>query len=117
MQGGRCELCGRRMPRLERHHLIPRTRHSNKRNKRMFERAEVHERLAMLCEACHATVHATFSEKELEQEYNTVEALAAHPDVARFVRYARKQPPTAKIRVRRTAALRDERRRQRRRRK
>src|ERR1051326_1168751 len=48
-----CQLCGRRVSMLTRHHLIPRTRHANKRNKREFERKEVKRRIAWLCRACH----------------------------------------------------------------
>ncbi len=38
-----CELCGRAAVDLTRHHLIPRTRHKNKRNKKMFDRQEIHQ--------------------------------------------------------------------------
>jgi len=44
-----CQLCGRQVGLLTRHHLIPRTRHANKRNKRDFERKEVKHRIAWLC--------------------------------------------------------------------
>lgn len=39
---GDCAICGREET-LTRHHLIPRTRHYNKRNKREFERAVVRQ--------------------------------------------------------------------------
>ena len=61
---GVCDLCGRIVSERERHHLIPRTRHKNKRNKKLFDRREVHERLAMLCKPCHKTIHAVLTEKE-----------------------------------------------------
>ena len=50
---GRCGLCGREPERLTRHHLIPRTRHANRRNKRDFDRDEVQARVAWLCRPCH----------------------------------------------------------------
>ena len=87
-----CELCGRKVSERTRHHLIPRTRHANKRNKRDFERADVKHRIAWLCRPCHSHVHALFTEKTLEREFNTLESLAAHPDVARFVNWIRKKP-------------------------
>ena len=90
----RCDLCGRAVRRLEKHHLIPRTRHANKKNKKTFDRLEVRTRLAMLCGPCHKTVHATLTEKQLEAEYNTLEALRDHPDIARFVAWVRRQPDT-----------------------
>lgn len=87
-----CELCGRPVPRLTRHHLIPRTRHRNRRNKREFDRSEVHERVAWLCRPCHDHVHAVFSEKTLEREYNTLESLRREPEIARFVEWIAARP-------------------------
>lgn len=96
----RCELCDRATGDLTRHHLIPRTRHSNRRNKRDFDRKDVRTRIAMLCRACHKQVHASLSEKELERYYNTLAALRAHPDIGRFVKWVRKQAPGAHVTVR-----------------
>lgn len=90
----RCELCGRPVPRLTRHHLIPRTRHHNRRNKREFDRSEVHGRVAWLCRPCHDHVHAVFSEKTLEREYNTLERLRNEPQIARFVDWIAGKPAT-----------------------
>ena len=90
-KGGPCELCGRVVKRRTRHHLIPRSRHANKRVKRSFGRDELH-RTVLLCGACHRQVHRTLTEKELEREYNTVEALLSHPDISRFVRWIERNP-------------------------
>lgn len=97
----RCELCGRVVSQLTKHHLIPRTRHRKKRTKRVFSRREVQGRVAWLCRACHSNLHATLSEKALEQEYNTLGSLAAHPEIARFTAWVRKQRPGLRVRVRR----------------
>jgi hypothetical protein len=88
-----CELCGRPVASLTRHHLIPRARHGNRRNRRDFDRREVHERIAWLCRPCHDHVHAELSEKELEREYNTLERLRAHPGIARFAAWVSARPP------------------------
>jgi hypothetical protein len=90
--GGRCELCARLVREITRHHLVPRSRHKNKRNKKIFDRQDVHERIALLCRPCHRNIHATIGIKELEREYNTLEALAAHPDVRRFTRWIETKP-------------------------
>lgn len=95
-----CELCGREVEELTRHHLIPQTRHNNRKNKREFSRTEVKERIALLCRPCHKTVHATLDNKTLEQQYNTLESIAAHPDIQRFVTWIRKKPELAVLRVR-----------------
>ncbi len=93
-----CQLCLRIVP-LTRHHLIPQTRHKNKKNKKTFSRQEVKARVAWLCRACHANVHACFNEKELERCYNTVELLAADESIQRFSAWVRKQQPGKRIRV------------------
>ncbi|HET7478670.1 MAG TPA: hypothetical protein VFJ72_04040 [Rubrobacteraceae bacterium] len=89
--GGVCGLCGRMVERRTRHHLIPRSRHGNKRVRRSFAREELNRTVA-LCPACHRQIHRTLTEKDLEREYNTVEALLSHPDILRFVRWIERKP-------------------------
>ena len=86
-----CGLCGRAAIDLTRHHLIPRTRHKNKRNKKMFDRQEIHQTVD-LCRPCHRHVHQTVDNQTLEREYNTVEDLLAHPDIKKFVDWIRTKP-------------------------
>ncbi len=85
-----CALCGREEE-VTRHHLVPRCRHANKRNKREFDRATVRQ-TAPFCRPCHRQVHAVLTEKELEREWNTVEKLRAHPEIARFLAWIRAKP-------------------------
>lgn len=87
----RCGLCGRPVERLTRHHLVPRTRHKNKKNKKTFDRREI-QRTIDLCQPCHRHVHAVLGNKELERDYNTVETLRSHPEVEKFVAWIRKKP-------------------------
>ena len=89
--GGDCELCRRPVEWLTRHHLVPRTRHKNKKNKKTFDRREIH-RTVGLCSPCHRHIHTVLDNKELERDYNTVEALRSHPDVERFVAWIGKKP-------------------------
>ncbi len=42
---------------------------------------------------CHRQIHALFSEAELETSYATVEALVAHPEMAKFITWVAKKPP------------------------
>lgn len=79
-----CQLCGRRVEHLTRHHLIPRMRHRAKRTRRSFARADLNHRIAWLCRPCHSHVHTVLSEKELASSFNTLVALAKHPDIKRF---------------------------------
>ncbi|WP_152670617.1 HNH endonuclease [Rubrobacter aplysinae] len=83
-----CELCGREVERLTRHHLIPRSRHrkilGSKKRRQKFDREDLN-RTVLLCGPCHRKVHQTFTEAELEREYPTVQALHTHPEIRRFV--------------------------------
>lgn len=99
-RGGACALCGREVQRLTRHHLVPRTRHKNKRNKKTFDRREVHLTVG-LCSPCHRHIHAVLDNKKLEREYNTLEALRFHPDVERFVAWISKKPHGTRASARR----------------
>ncbi len=83
---------------LTRHHLIPRTRHRNKRNQKRFTRETVRERVTWLCRPCHKQIHSLIGEKELEQTYNTIESLAVHPGMARFVRWIADKPARLHVR-------------------
>lgn len=99
--GGACQLCAREVRSLTRHHLIPQTRQKSRRNKRDFDRGDVKQRIALLCRPCHAHVHATLDNKRLEREFNTVEALAEHPEIARFVEWIGQRPDGTRVGFRR----------------
>ena len=106
-RGERCELCHREVPALTRHHLIPRTRHRKKSTRRTHDLAELRERVCMLCPPCHKQVHALVDARKLEQSFDTVEKLAAHPELTRFVAWVRKQRPEAKVTTYRSRERRD----------
>lgn len=86
-----CPLCDRPIPPdvpQSRHHLIPKLR-GGKRGETV-----------LLHHICHKTIHKTFKETELARNLNTVAALRAHPDMARFLEWIAKRPPgfTGKVR-------------------
>ena len=77
-----CPLCGRRMIKgqsLNVHHLVP----------RMFGGRET----ALIHRVCHGKIHSVFSEAELAREYHTFERLRANDQIAKFIRWVRRQPP------------------------
>lgn len=88
----RCELCGRVVAALTRHHLIPRARHRKKRNRRLFDREEVRTRILWICRPCHDHIHEVLTERELEADYPTREALLEHPMIRRFVTWIGGKP-------------------------
>jgi hypothetical protein len=75
-----CWLCRRALgTRVEWHHPVPRSRGGR-------EKVPVHP-------ICHRTLHAIFSNKELERAGEDRRALADHPDMARFLDWIAGKPP------------------------
>ena len=83
-----CEMCERMFPArsLTRHHCLPRS-----------EGGEA-EHIAMICRDCHGMAHATFSNETLAALFPTVEKLREAPEIERFLKYIRKQPPSRRNR-------------------
>ena len=96
-----CELCKRTEIEVTRHHLIPRSRHRKRQTKSAFEKSELTGRLALLCRACHKFVHRTLSEQQLAANFNTIDQLLAHPEIAKFVNWVRSKPPGLRVHSRR----------------
>jgi hypothetical protein len=46
-----------------------------------------------LHQICHNEIHATLTEAELAREFSTVEALRAHPHLAKFIAWVARRPP------------------------
>jgi hypothetical protein len=79
---GSCPVCGRAMiagPSVDRHHWVPTS-----------AGGRVSEHLHTVC---HRMIHRVFSEQELATAYADPAAVRAHPEIARFVAWVRKQPP------------------------
>ena len=79
-----CPLCLRPIPAEARrsvHHLVPRLRGGKDGP------------TVLLHQICHNEIHAALTETELARRYNTVEALRAHPRLARFVEWVVGKPP------------------------
>jgi len=75
-----CWLCGREMGDIiEWHHPIPKSRGGKARE-------PVHP-------ICHRTIHANFTNSDLEKRFSTVDALLAHDEIGRFVAWIANKPP------------------------
>jgi hypothetical protein len=85
-----CELCQRPKP-LSFHHLIPKKNHKRNAFSKRFSKEDMLTRGLWLCCLCHNKLHKTFSEKELGQSYNTLEAIKAQPEISHFLEWAKKQ--------------------------
>jgi len=78
-----CPLCLRPIPanaQQSLHHLIPRLRGGKGGP------------VVLLHQICHNEIHATLSEGELARDYNSIDALRAHPRIARFAAWVGKRP-------------------------
>jgi len=48
---------------------------------------------AYLCKPCHKQVHALFDNRELKQNYNTIQKLKSHSGIIKFIEWVRKKNP------------------------
>ena len=86
-----CELCGRELKELTRHHLIPKTRHANKKTQKMFTIEQLNKTIS-ICAPCHKNIHANITEKDLERSFPTIESLKTHPEISKFISWIKKKP-------------------------
>jgi hypothetical protein len=42
---------------------------------------------------CHRKIHTTLSERELRDDYHTIDALRTQPEIALFLRWIASKPP------------------------
>lgn len=75
-----CPLCDRKIPPGQRdaHHLVPKSK--GRRD------TEYQHRI------CHRQIHALFTETELARQFNSVDALLTHLDMAHFVAWVKTKP-------------------------
>ena len=79
-----CPLCLRPIPPdapQSLHHLIPKLKGGKGGP------------VVLLHHICHKEIHATLTDGELARNFNTPEALRAHPHLARFADWVAKRPP------------------------
>jgi len=85
-----CPLCKRPIPAdapQSLHHLIPKLKGGKGGP------------TVLLHDICHREIHATLTETELARSYFEVDALRAHPRLAKFIAWVSKRPPGFKSKV------------------
>jgi hypothetical protein len=94
-----CPLCQRPLgvTRIEEHHLVPKT----------FKGKET----ISLHKICHRAIHATFSERELQKYYFTINRLLESEELQRFIAWVAKKQPDFYISMDETSSRRSKRRR------
>lgn len=88
-----CELCKLKTDEqfITKHHLIPKTYHTNKKANKVFTSAEMNKTVN-LCTACHNKIHSCLKEKELAFNYNTIEKLLTYPEIKVWFNWRQKHP-------------------------
>lgn len=88
-----CPLCERKIPPGQRdaHHLVPKCKGG--RDTEYLHRI------------CHRQIHALFTETELARQFNSVDTLLAHPDIATFVAWIKTKPDAFMERTRKSQRL------------
>jgi len=81
-----CPLCKRPNLHPTDHHLVPKCRGGKD--------------TLTLCRDCHRAVHEVFPNKELEKEFNTVEALMGDDRLRRMISFIAKQDPGGRVKFR-----------------
>lgn len=79
-----CPLCGRAIPAdvpQSLHHLVPKLKGGTKGP------------VVLLHHICHKEIHARFTEAELAQRFNSVEAILSEGRMADFLAWVAKRPP------------------------
>ncbi|MEM7318522.1 MAG: HNH endonuclease [Pseudomonadota bacterium] len=85
-----CPLCDRPIPadtKSSLHHLIPRLKGGKSGP------------TVLLHDICHREIHASLTETEIARHYSTIEALRAHPRLAKFIVWVQKRPPGFRSKV------------------
>jgi 5-methylcytosine-specific restriction enzyme A len=88
---GQCELCLRKDVETTVHHLTPR------------EMGGTFMPTADLCKACHKQIHALYSNEELAARLSTIERLKDDPEIAKFLKWIKKQPSSRLPKVSKSA--------------
>jgi len=78
-----CQLCERTGLALTEHHLVPRQKGGGGQGGETID----------VCVPCSKQIHALFTNSELKQKFNTLEALKADERVRKFVDWVRKKDP------------------------
>lgn len=93
----KCGICFRER-RLTKHHLIPISRHKNKKTLKRHTKDSLQTTIE-ICRECHNQLHASISQKDMDETYHSFEKILQHPEIAKFVKWIRKHQPSGKVSV------------------
>ena len=82
MQENICVICDRELgdsKTISKHHLIPKSKGGK------------NTPTILIHNICHQKIHSVFTEKELRDEYHTVEKLKQHEEMQKFIKWVAKK--------------------------
>lgn len=85
-----CELCGREQVETTVHHLLPK------------EMGGTFGPNANLCIPCHKQIHALYRNEEIAARLTTIDRLKNDEQLARFIKWIRKQPSTKIMKIKKS---------------
>jgi len=74
-----CQLCERTVNLITRHHLVPK------------QKGGTIEQTVDLCQPCHKTIHATFTNTEMVQLYDSIEKLQQAEALKGYLKWIKKR--------------------------
>jgi 5-methylcytosine-specific restriction endonuclease McrA len=83
-----CPICERPNYHPSDHHMVPRSRGGKSTE--------------TICADCHKSIHACFTNKELEETFHTVEALLTNEMFSGMIRFISKQDPGGRVTTRKS---------------
>lgn len=89
-----CALCEREGLLLTKHHLLPR------------EEGGKEEHISLICQDCHRQIHALYTNKELALRLDSIAKLRADEQIAKYLKFIRKQPASKKTKVKKSREVR-----------
>ena len=89
-----CELCNRNVSTITKHHLIPVEKGGNKFN-------TIH-----LCIACHTSLHALFTNRELAARFNSLELIKRDPKIIKYLGFIKNIPADDPVEIKKSRRVR-----------
>mgnify|MGYP001594469051 CR=1 FL=1 len=89
-----CQLCERDVEDITKHHLIPKQKF-NKKWRRIYKKSGLKhwEVTISVCVPCSKQVHTLFTNKELAENYNTLDKLKEDYNIQKWVDWVRRHNP------------------------
>ena len=93
-----CPICKRDTPKQyqEEHHLIPRGISSRNKYAKLPQNQNG-SKTVTVCNDCGNQIHLLFTEKELAEQYNSLDKLLSSQEVNKWSRWVSKQPISSRI--------------------